>query len=162
MISIVHTALAKGEKHLCSRVWYEKIQKAMRDCIRDWTSMDTAIVFLSEPAMRIINRRYHKQNRVTDVLSFFYPKETGRNEGELYVCIPWIRRQAKRYGLAFIEEYIRVLVHGFLHLQGYDHIKISDRKIMENFEKKILSQTKKDHIWYFNFKSMNGSRSFFQ
>jgi probable rRNA maturation factor len=109
--------------------------------------MDISIVFLDGTAMRRVNREYHHQDRVTDVLSFFYPKALHqKNEGEVYLCIPQIRRQAKRASSPFADEYMRVLIHGLLHLQGYDHKTTRERKDMNMLATEIFLRAKKKRL----------------
>ncbi|MBI4250430.1 rRNA maturation RNase YbeY [Candidatus Uhrbacteria bacterium] len=109
-----------------------------------WVPMEVSVLFVDRKRMREINRIYHSQDRMTDVLSFTYPADmTGkRSEGELYLCPEQIGAQAPRYGSTRVSEYARVIVHGILHLQGYDHMTSSDRRRMNLLSSKILSNTR--------------------
>jgi probable rRNA maturation factor len=76
--------------------------------------------------MRSLNRRYRGKDRTTDVLSF--PMREGRFSrvrqellGDIVICMPVAARQARSAGGTFREEIDRLLVHGLLHLLGYDH-----------------------------------------
>ena len=147
MISLVSASQIAGEKCLKKKSWYREMLQIVRSAIPAWIKMDTSIIFLDESEMRKVNRMYHRQDRVTDVLSFFYPKsETQKNEGELYLCISQIRRQATRYKTTFLDEYMRVLIHGFLHLQGYDHMKATERKRMNMYATEVFLRAKKKRI----------------
>lgn len=143
MISIVSVYQANIDKRFLSKEWYQKILGIMRSTVGSWIEMDTTIIYVDEPEMRRVNHIYHHQDRVTDVLSFFYPQTLiEKNEGELYLCVPQIDRQARRYRTTFTKEYARVIIHGLLHLQGYDHMKSKERKHMNMLAAKIFSQAK--------------------
>lgn len=98
-----------------------------------------------------INHKYRGKNKITDVLSFAWQdpaaastklwrgKET-ESLGEIYICYPQIKRQAKEYSVTAENEFKRMLVHGLLHLVGYDHIKKQDAvKMFKKQEKLILA-----------------------
>lgn len=76
--------------------------------------------------MRTLNRRYRGKDRSTDVLSFAYndgvfPALPGTPLGDLVLSLPAAERQARAAGDPLRRELDRLLVHGFLHLLGYDH-----------------------------------------
>lgn len=147
MIFLVSAAKEGLENRLSKKKWYTRLIRIIRSQLPTWIKMDTAIIFLDQPAMRTMNRLYHKQNRVTDILSFAYAEtNNAKGEGELYLCIPQIRRQAQRYQCSFLNEFTRMLVHGFLHLQGYDHRQTQERKRMNTYADAILSQAKKERL----------------
>ncbi len=76
------------------------------------------LVFLSASQMRKINLQFRGKSKVTDILSF---QTDPRELGELVLCVPQIKLQAKQHKLSFREELNYMLVHGLLHLLGYDH-----------------------------------------
>ncbi len=78
-----------------------------------------AVVMVDSRRIRRINRRYLAHDFVTDVISF--PLETGeRLEGEIYVNLDRARAQAREYGVSSWNEIARLVIHGTLHLAGYD------------------------------------------
>lgn len=78
-----------------------------------------SVVFVGDRASSRINRRYLGHRGRTDVISF--PLGEGRTvEGEIYVNLDRARSQAREYGVRFDEEVARLVVHGALHLFGYD------------------------------------------
>lgn len=93
---------------------------------------------VGDQQIRSLNRRYRKKDKVTDVLSFpmrtgkFFltDKKTEEDWGDIFICIPQIKRQAKEYGVSYKEELYRMTVHGVLHLLGYDHEAKKDATIM--------------------------------
>lgn len=77
------------------------------------------MILADTTTVRALNRRYLGHDRSTDVLSF--PLAEGRIlEGEVYVNLDRARAQARDYGVSYPEEVIRLVVHGTLHLAGYE------------------------------------------
>ena len=77
------------------------------------------VVMVDSRRIRRINRRYLAHDFVTDVISF--PLESRpRLEGEIYVNLDRARTQAREYGVTVWNEVVRLVVHGTLHLAGYD------------------------------------------
>ncbi len=74
---------------------------------------------------------------MTDVLSF---EESGSGSfiGEILICLSRARKQAKEVGRSLKNELAKLLLHGYLHLIGYDHEKLTDAKKMEKIEDDIL------------------------
>jgi probable rRNA maturation factor len=83
---------------------------------------EVSILFCGDSRMRGLNRRYRGKDRSTDVLAF--PPDTRPDRpflGDIVVSVPFAQRQARRRGEPASREIDRLLVHGFLHLLGYDH-----------------------------------------
>lgn len=83
-------------------------------------SQELTIVFMDLQEAKALNLQFRKKNYATDILSF---SGQGENLGELVICPQVIKRQAEEHGLTFREELGYMLVHGVLHLLGYDHEK---------------------------------------
>ena len=105
--------------------------------------------------IRKINKQYRGIDKATDVLSFpmFEKDELDRKIeakdflpedvlGDIIISIPKVEEQAMEYGHSFERELSYMVVHGFYHLMGYDHIQAEDKKIMRPKEEKILSSLK--------------------
>ena len=75
------------------------------------------VVFIDEKEMQTLNSEYRKKNSVTDVLSFNL--DTKELLGEIYICPQYVSENFKAE--KFTEEIIRLIIHGLLHLIGYDH-----------------------------------------
>ena len=80
---------------------------------------DLSVLFCGDEKMRTLNRRYRGQDRSTDVLAF--PADGGELLGDIVISVPYASRQARRRGEPVSREIERLLVHGLLHLNGYDH-----------------------------------------
>jgi probable rRNA maturation factor len=79
---------------------------------------DLSVLFCGDRRMRGFNRRYRGKDRPTDVLSF---PAAAPLLGDIAICVPYAARQARRLGEPVSREIDRLLVHGYLHLLGYDH-----------------------------------------
>lgn len=97
--------------------------------------------------MKALNHSYRGISRTTDVLSFpIYnslkeiPKERVTLIGDIIISLPAAERQAADAGSTFYGEVRRLLVHGFLHLLGYDHEKTTARKRTMTRKEKLLLQ----------------------
>ena len=86
---------------------------------------ELSVVLVGQGRMRNLNKRYRKKNRVTDVLSFDNLKNPVMKDdlGEIVICLREVKKNARKLGVSFEEELYRVLIHGLLHLLGYEHTK---------------------------------------
>ena len=103
------------------------------------TGPELSVVFVSPDEMRTINCRYLEHDYATDVLSFSYdsPSMEGRSFlGEIIIAPDVAARQAVRYRVSPEKELRKLLVHGILHLLGYNHE--SDRGRMKRLQAKLL------------------------
>lgn len=106
-----------------------------------------SIIFVSNKRIQEINRDYRGLDRVTDVISFAFldNKKAIINDshfqllGEIYVCIPRMQEQAIEYGHSEKRELSFLVVHGILHLLGYDHQTKEEEKIMFGKQEVILN-----------------------
>ena len=98
------------------------------------------LIFNSDAAICKLNMQFRGIDKPTDVLSFNIEEPLERDSvfGEVYISVATAKRQAREYGNTFDEEIIRLALHGFLHLFGYDHVKKSERARMEVREAKFL------------------------
>ncbi|HEV2904449.1 MAG TPA: rRNA maturation RNase YbeY, partial [Pyrinomonadaceae bacterium] len=101
---------------------------------------DATIVFVSAAAIRKLNRQFRGKNSATDVISFpSQPEsfETGAatNLGEIVISLERAQAQAKENGLTNVNEVEQLILHGLLHLCGYDHE--TDKGEMNRLELKL-------------------------
>jgi len=83
---------------------------------------------------RKLNRAFRKRDYATNVLSFAY----SRRQGDVVLCHPVIRREARAQGKTLAAHYAHLVVHGVLHLHGLDHLRARDAQRMERAEVRIL------------------------
>lgn len=77
------------------------------------------LAFIGDEKMREFNRDYRGKDKPTDVLSFAY--DSGEIRGDVIISKDTARRDARRFGITYREELKRLVVHGVLHILGYDH-----------------------------------------
>lgn len=91
-----------------------------------------SVIFIDGRYCRAINRKYLNHNRETDVISFVI--EPSPLEGEIYVNMDRARQQAAAFGVSTANETARLVIHGALHLIGYDDKRTEDRARMKAAE----------------------------
>ncbi|MFH0779478.1 MAG: rRNA maturation RNase YbeY [Parcubacteria group bacterium] len=95
-----------------------------------------SLAFVPPATIKKLNKAYRRKDRVTDVLSF---EEKGIVElGEIIICPAQAKKQSAAFGNSFEKEIVRLLLHGYLHLLGYDHVNLQDAKKMEKIEREIF------------------------
>jgi probable rRNA maturation factor len=80
-----------------------------------------SVTFVGRDRMRTLNLRYKGSPRATDVLAFGLPQPGGGLAGDVYICVWRAKRQARAYRVTASEELLRLVVHGTLHVLGWDH-----------------------------------------
>ncbi len=112
----------------------------LRKVIRCKKSFLAELTFIGESAMRRINKKYRRKNKPADVISLGYFDASVKDPfvGEIFVCIPYARRQAKSFRHSLQHELEFLFVHGFLHIFGYDHKNLKDEVKMNALIKEIL------------------------
>jgi probable rRNA maturation factor len=86
---------------------------------------------------RALNRDFRGKDYATNVLTFAYPG-IGPLSGDIVLCAPVIAKEAREQRKPIDAHYAHLVVHGMLHLQGYDHESSSDARVMEALEAEIL------------------------
>ena len=94
------------------------------------TRSAVSVIFVDSEYIRRLNERFLKRDYPTDVLAFSL-QEHGKNpEGEIYVCTELAGTQAREHGVPFKEELFRLVIHGMLHLIGYDDADPDEQRKM--------------------------------
>ncbi|MCQ2148830.1 MAG: rRNA maturation RNase YbeY [Bacteroidales bacterium] len=99
---------------------------------------DVSVVFCSDNYILDVNMKYLQHDYFTDIITFDYC-EGDKLNGDLIISIDTVRENAVTYGVSFDEELHRVIVHGLLHLIGYDDSTEEQRKEMRSKENYYLS-----------------------
>ena len=94
--------------------------------------------YVGEAEGRSLNSEYRGKRHATNVLTFVYCARP--LEGDIVICAPVVAREAKAQGKSARAHHAHLLVHGLLHLQGYDHEKERDAARMEARERRILAR----------------------
>ena len=104
------------------------------------------IIIVDNKRISKINKEYRNIDRETDVISFALEDDdtfielTIRVLGDIYISIDKVKSQASDYGHSEIREICFLVVHGILHLLGYDHMNIADELVMFSKQDKILDE----------------------
>ncbi len=108
------------------------------------------IIFTNPDKIRQTNKEYRNVDKETDVLSFpMFEKEEILNYeakqwqevlGDIIISIERVQEQAKEYGHSFERELAYMMVHGFYHLMGEDHIEEADKVVMRQKEENVLTK----------------------
>ena len=113
-----------------------------------------SLALVDNRTIKRLNRNYRGINKVTDVLSFvedfknFVDLPTDRKYlGEIVICVPQARRQAKQLSHSLKNEIARLLIHGLAHLTGYNHEDVSAQEAqkMFEFEEKVMKSIKQEN-----------------
>ena len=99
---------------------------------------DLNIIFVNDQYIQELNKAYRDKDKPTDVLSFAY-SEAGLI-GEVYISVATAERQAKERGHALVDELNKLIVHGILHVHGFDHEEDEDYRKMFAIEKEVLGK----------------------
>lgn len=118
-------------------VWLARLLRMIAAALRLRGTHTLSVAFVNHRTMQRLNRTYRNKDRVTDILSFAEVGE--RNSlGELILAWPYVRDQAKKNKKSLTEELALLLIHGVLHLRGYDHETKKDAAKMEPLQNRIL------------------------
>lgn len=117
----------------------------LRAKLRRWVSAalegsaEVTLRFADAEEARALNRDYRGKDTPTNVLSFPYapPPELA---GDLFICLPVVLAEAEAQGKPAEAHFAHLVVHGMLHLQGFDHETEADATLMEAREREILSR----------------------
>ena len=104
---------------------------------------DLNFILTTDEILREINVEFLKHNYNTDVISFNYGDEMLIN-GEVYISIDTVRKNAKNYKVSYANELLRVLIHGVLHICGYKD-EISEER---------MEMRKREDYWLQNFEEI--------
>ena len=150
MFEIIYKEIEEKEE-------YEKIiKRVLEQCFKEEKLLNSKLyitITLTNPEnIKEINKQYRNIERATDVLSFpMFEKDELEQKikdndfkypdvlGDIIISIEKVEEQAKEYEHSFERELSYMLVHGFYHLMGYDHIEEEDKKRMRPKEEKILN-----------------------
>ena len=115
------------------------VKKAAQIVLEDENkkNINLSIAFIGPSRIRNLNKKYRGKNRATDVLAF----SENNKGGEVVICLQEVKKNSKRYALSFEKELTNCLIHGILHLLGYNHEKGGEKaKVMMEKQEDYLSQ----------------------
>ena len=99
------------------------------------------LLLSNNKSIKILNKRFRKKNKPTDILSFPFNNKWKNNKelylGDIVISYDFMNKPKNQNLSLFKEKVIKTFIHGFLHLLGFDHIKLKDYKKMLKEEQKI-------------------------
>ena len=127
------------KRRVSAKQWREFAECALK-AIGNAREPEATLVFVSDLAMKKLNHQFRGKNYATDVLSFpsqheRFERELNTNLGEVVISLDRATAQAKENGLTFTNEVEQLILHGLLHLCGYDHE--TDKGEMNRLELKL-------------------------
>ena len=102
---------------------------------------EVTVRYVASAEARRLNREFRGKDYATNVLSFPYgDAPRGAVAGDVVICAPVVAREAREQGKSVEAHHAHLLVHGLLHLQGYDHERGRDARRMERREREVLAE----------------------
>ena len=149
MYEIIYRDIEEDKKY------EEIVKKVLGKCFEEEkisnSNLEITIILTNPKNIQEINKQYRNIDKPTDVLSFpmfekYEIEEKIKQKnfehedilGDIIISVEKVEEQAKEYGHSFERELSYMIVHGFYHLLGYDHIEENDKKEMREKEEKIL------------------------
>jgi probable rRNA maturation factor len=118
------------------------VSRLLQELARDDT-VQLGIRVVGEREIAQLNAQYRHKNQATNVLAFPYEPLPGVNVpllGDIVICAPVVARQAEEQGKSAEQHWAHMVIHGVLHLLGFDHISETEADEMETTEINILSK----------------------
>jgi rRNA maturation RNase YbeY len=110
--------------------------------ILDFEISSLLINFLPDKDIREINSKYLKHHYSTDIITFNYSEKENIIDAELFICPDVAVQNAKFFHVTFREEILRLVIHGILHLLGYDDKNKKDQIKMKKEENRLVNESK--------------------
>ncbi len=121
------------------------VELPTRSQLRRWVKLtleqeaEVVIRFVTVAEGRGLNRRYRGKDYATNVLTFVYD-DTDPLSGDIVLCVPVINQEARQQHKSLTAHCAHLVIHGILHLQGYDHVEDDEAMLMESRETAILAR----------------------
>ncbi len=137
------------EKIVIPEDWTGKIEQVAEICLREEEidpKAEIGLMFVDNEQIREMNKTYRDKDSATDVLSFpMYEADEAIDDeeeillGDIVISLERAAEQAEEYGHSLEREVMYLLVHGLLHLAGYDHMEDDEKKEMRQREEELLT-----------------------
>jgi len=126
------------------RIDLGRFERLLKKLVRHYglNRPELALVFVDDPEIRELNRKFRKKDKPTDILSFPAQPEKGawQHLGDLVISLPTAEKMAKKLGVSRRREIETLIIHGFLHLCGHDHEKDNGKmlELQQQLERELL------------------------
>ena len=136
-------ASKKWDKLLAYGLSYEAINITLKKCKK--LNSELTIRLTDDKEMLSLNKKWRNKNKTTNVLAFPNNYNLSLDKklihiGDIIISYGEVKRESINRKISFIDHLVHLIVHGVLHLCGYNHISDSDEKIMISYEKLILAK----------------------
>ncbi len=144
MINMIDVLTDEGVTPLIASALIEQAVKA--SCVEAKFMFEPILCvrFASDEAVKTLNEEWRNQDKVTDILSFPMQEDDavkgGESLGDMILAQPFVQQEALRLGLSAQDHSAHLIVHGTLHLLGYDHITDEDAVVMQSLENRVMAQ----------------------
>ncbi|MDO8472377.1 MAG: rRNA maturation RNase YbeY [Dehalococcoidia bacterium] len=147
---LVHVKIGAAYRGLVDKAWLVSVVEVVLESQNVPLPAEAGLTITGQDQIRKLNREYRGLDEPTDVLSFALQENRGRIRkfalppdgvtrlGDVVISYPQAAAQAAERGSLTEHELALLVVHGMLHLLGYDHMKMKDAKVMEGKEASIL------------------------
>lgn len=131
--------LVRKDKGKISIRWIKMLVKKMLD-YKGLEGIEISVYITDDQVIRELNKNYRGKDKATDVLSFVFDEPAGSYKllGEIVISIDTAKKQSEAIGHSIEEEIKRLLVHGFVHLLGYDHELKEEEGLFREIEEDIM------------------------
>lgn len=126
------------EKTLDKFLFHKLISLLKKDF--DFNIESLLINFVTSDYLLKINKEFLRHNYLTDIITFDYSKKKMMFDAELYISLQDASRNAKKYRKSLEQELIRLVIHGVLHLLGYDDKSPKKQAVMKEMENRLLNK----------------------
>ena len=132
----------KWDKLMAYGLSYEAINIALKNC--KISNSEITIRLTNDKEMLLLNKKWRNKNNTTNVLAFpnkdLLSDEQSIYLGDIVISYGELKKESLMRNISLIDHMIHLIVHGVLHLCGYDHANTKDEKAMINYEKIILAK----------------------
>jgi len=132
LLNKIWTQLAPAWEHEMSCA-FEKAAEALE---RDFSESEVSVVLADDREVQALNKTFRHKDKPTNVLAF--PSDEEGELGDIILAHETIMREAEEAAISPLHHTLHLIIHGFLHLLGYDHEKENDAHHMETMEIQIL------------------------
>jgi probable rRNA maturation factor len=153
MIKHLITVSNNYSKTRLSKIYFKTMILKILNAMDVRKAIDLSLLLIDDKEMKVLNKRYRGIDDTTDVLSFgpfpdsnraedssfILPPGDTRRVAEIVISYERAKRQAEERGASLKDELQVLIVHGILHILGYDHEAAADARKMQNREKKMLA-----------------------